>query len=573
MKRYWLLSLLVLYIPGTVISQHWNLLRDVGNTTEGEQPDVHLEGEQMATDQDGNFYIAGSFVGGDFPGLPGEPDFPDLRIANNYFVAKYGPEGDVLWVSPFYSGLDYISGGLGLVAVHKIRSLYVDDQQNVYVTGSFINQVHSKGCVSNAPDTELTHAFFAKYNADGDCEYIQTGITSNNGHCADIVKAGNGKVYVSCTFKGSIRFSDTTIVATSGLLTAVTESIIAEIDDQGRIVNYSILSSGSGNGRSEINQILVNEDNTLVCAGRCNGKIIFNGQSKGQNNPHAEAFAILLTEDLQPLRQEDWQYAIVTNGTVYDIFDLHTTKDGGYAMSGFFIADKLKFSGQELVTKDNATVRMFHNFLATFNFDGHPGILVTTASLTRNGSHRIRVQTCADDEYIYVLTGIMDSGTIANLVVYDSPDVVTQYLAIIDPSTGACVYIEELHEGSSVGIEIINDQIAISGSFRVLYKLEDKIVTSADYYDIYFALRDKTVVSHTEDTPSETSIPLYPNPVHDWLFLGDSYKDDAFMYNLQGVIIRHIPAHTRKIDVSPLPHGLYFIMTSSGNVKGRFLKS
>jgi hypothetical protein len=142
---------------------------------------------------------------------------------------------------------------------------------------------------------------------------------------------------------------------------------------------------------------------------------------------------------------------------------------------------------------------------------------------------------------------------------------------MIDPSTGACVYIEELDEGSSVGLEVVNDQIAIAGLFKLRYELEDNIVTSSIYEDIYFALREKIIVSNTKD-PSTTSLHLYPNPVNDWLLLGDLFQDDTFVYNIQGVLMRHIPAYTSKIDVSPLPQGMYFIMTSSGNAKGKFLK-
>jgi hypothetical protein len=161
------------------------------------------------------------------------------------------------------------------------------------------------------------------------------------------------------------------------------------------------------------------------------------------------------------------------------------------------------------------------------------------------------------------------------LIVNDNPDVVIQYLAVIDPGSGTCVYLEELYQGKGIGIEIIdNNNIAIAGLFTNFYRLEDKVVTAPIYKDIYFALRDKVEVSSATDMPKEILFSLYPNPAHDLLRFSDVLHRGAVIYTTQGIIVRHIGAGVHEVDISALTPGVYFIssLLPSGKVNRKFVK-
>ena len=70
-------------------------------------------------------------------------------------------------------------------------------------------------------------------------------------------------------------------------------------------------------------------------------------------------------------------------------------------------------------------------------------------------------------------------------------------------------------------------------------------------------------LSSTEETPSNSSFSVYPNPSYDYLTIASSEQriDQIAIYNLNGALVNSFePDHTQyELDVSQLPAGVYVI--------------
>jgi len=132
----------------------------------------------MAVDVTGNVYVVGR---------------GNLTGRYNYLTIKYNPQGDTLWTSSYLS--PYIYGG------SQASSVCIDQQNNVYITGSSINA------------TSGTDFATIKYNSNGVQQWVKIYDSPNHlndgGSFITCDKFGNS--YVS----GSIQYDlSRTIIAT-----------------------------------------------------------------------------------------------------------------------------------------------------------------------------------------------------------------------------------------------------------------------------------------------------------------------------------------------------------------------
>ncbi len=157
------------------------------------------EGTSIAVDGAGNSYVTGSFQGSATFG-PGEANETTLTSAGSLdiFVAKYGPDGAVLWAKRA-GGTDYYYG-LGIA---------VDGDGNSYVTGYFYGSATFGPGEAN--ETTLTSAgsldiFVAKYGPDGAVLWAKRAGGTDYYYGLGIAVDGDGNSYVTGYFYGSATF-------------------------------------------------------------------------------------------------------------------------------------------------------------------------------------------------------------------------------------------------------------------------------------------------------------------------------------------------------------------------------
>ncbi len=117
------------------------------------------EAMDVNTDKDGNIYLSTTFAN-DFD--LGVTDFTSYG-SDDICIAKLNPSGETLWAKQiggaFFEYLAYVD---------------VDGEGNVYVSGETVSDVLFYETSSIVYDTDPTHVFFAKYNTDGDLQWMKT---------------------------------------------------------------------------------------------------------------------------------------------------------------------------------------------------------------------------------------------------------------------------------------------------------------------------------------------------------------------------------------------------------------
>lgn len=188
------------------------------------------------TDALGNVYLGGSFYGAIGFDPYTENSFykgPTSAILNS-FICKYGPNSEVKWAftlfQQFYG--------------NEIFDITTDNNQNVYITGSFKYKVDfDPGAdtlfLSSTP-ANASDIFIAKYDASGNFLWAKqigsTGIDEGN---KILVK--HNKLYVTGTFIGTVDFDPS--AASSTMTSATSKSFFAEYDLNG---NYILAKNFAG---------------------------------------------------------------------------------------------------------------------------------------------------------------------------------------------------------------------------------------------------------------------------------------------------------------------------------------
>ncbi len=179
---------------------------------EGNISHVFSDGEMSASteayiydvemDKENNIIIGGVFYSGsiNFHGV----SYPCKGSAET-FLAKYAPDGTLLWVKTF---------GSNTVSDDLLHNLVVDEDNNIYATGFFGNSPLELG------DTTLNssgvfNAFLVKYAPGGDLLWARTAEVSGNamykfsrGTCLAL---GAENIYWIGVFRNEMTFSEETI--------------------------------------------------------------------------------------------------------------------------------------------------------------------------------------------------------------------------------------------------------------------------------------------------------------------------------------------------------------------------
>lgn len=148
-------------------------------------------GLDVAMDTAGNIYVTGSFGGTtSFDSIPQT----SVGIIDAY-VAKYSAAGEIQWVR-----------SIGGPRHDEGRSIAVDESGNVYVAGDFYETASTGGkSATSEGDADI---FIAKYNTNGEAQWIQSAGSDGGERGHDLTVDSQGSVFVTGEFQGAGKFGN-----------------------------------------------------------------------------------------------------------------------------------------------------------------------------------------------------------------------------------------------------------------------------------------------------------------------------------------------------------------------------
>ena len=188
----------------------------------------------VAVDGDGNAIVAGDFTGTvDFDPGAGTTSLAASGAYDqgNFFLAKYDTDGGFQWALT----ADASSG------MESATDVATDDAGNIFLAGSFDGTLTLDGQVLTTGNDEFVYNYFiAKYSPDGDLLWARTtGASTGNEYGLTLAVDGDGSVYLSGDFEGTVDFDPgpgaLQLVAPDGLGGA-TNHFTAKYNDDGKLI-------------------------------------------------------------------------------------------------------------------------------------------------------------------------------------------------------------------------------------------------------------------------------------------------------------------------------------------------
>ncbi|MEM6348154.1 MAG: T9SS type A sorting domain-containing protein [Bacteroidota bacterium] len=212
--------------------------------------------EDLAFDSDGNIYCTGFFYGSpDF-----DPGSGTLNLTSegngDIFLAKYSPNGALLWVHAFGTADNANS------QPEQGRGIGVDSLGNVYFTGRFYGDIDFDPGPGDATINLVgsSDAVIAKYDPSGSFQWAFSLAGTGSEIGQDIVVHPNGDFYIAGNFGGELDLDpgpDSSIVSS----TAGQGSFYAQFDSEGNFVDGLGLRSLQS---SELTRLAANASGVVI---------------------------------------------------------------------------------------------------------------------------------------------------------------------------------------------------------------------------------------------------------------------------------------------------------------------
>ncbi|MFP4692865.1 MAG: SBBP repeat-containing protein [Halothece sp.] len=136
----------------------------------------------IITNSQGDIFLTGE-TSGDI-----DPNFDsDNQGSSDPWIARYTPDGERVWIDQFgSSGRDFSN------------SITLDSQGNLYITG------HTEGSIAGSPNQGFTDIFVAKYDPNGEQEWVRQFGSSDREESFGIASDSNDNIYLTGTTYGSL---------------------------------------------------------------------------------------------------------------------------------------------------------------------------------------------------------------------------------------------------------------------------------------------------------------------------------------------------------------------------------
>jgi hypothetical protein len=229
---------------------------------------AYAQGNSVATDSQGNIYVAGQFSGTVTFDGPGGSDSQTAGGGNtDAFITKYNANGSYAFTKTFDTSAGYAYG----------NGVATDSSGNVYVTGQFQSTVVFDGTGGSDSQTEAgSSSFLTKYNANGSYAFTKTFDTSaGNAYGFGVATDPQGNVYVTGDFSGTVVFDGTG--GSDSQTSSNQSSFLTKYNPNGSYAFTKTFDTSAGGASAYGQGVATDAQGNVYVTGYFSGTVVFDG--------------------------------------------------------------------------------------------------------------------------------------------------------------------------------------------------------------------------------------------------------------------------------------------------------
>jgi hypothetical protein len=531
---------LILTISTTTNAQITQWAKHIGGA------DYDETATDLKTDAEGNLYLLGNSKGSvDF-----DPSESSQQLSSETFtpfIAKYSPDGELIWVGQIGCTQDNYS---------EASAMTLDENNNIFITGSFIGTVDFD---LSFDDYELTSEdnndmFVLKLNSDGEFVWAKAfdGALSGAAYPMDIA-VKNSEIYVTGYFDYTIQF-DASVAESEHQSNGEDDVFLLQLDNEGNYVwSYG---AGSEDDDRALGIDLSDEGNVFI-TGYHEGTMDFGPGSISENVNGSGTFIVKYldsshTDFVDGNRLCDWTRSF---GAMEGSNIVVDSEENVYVTGLFYGSVNFNpFNDFYLTAPSNPDIYIikvsnsgFQWALTPWTYEINGGIFPEDLSLDDDGNLYITGQH-SDDIFIKKYSPEGEQMYSTAFVVYGECDWANTGYGVVPADNNSYVLIADFENTLEFNI---NDE----SEFEITaYGGKDLVMIKHDTDE------PQSIVSQSELNPS-----VYPNPAKEFINISqNNIPQNIQILGVDGRIYKTIN-NSNKIDISGLNSGFYFLKFELNN--------
>ncbi len=443
--------------------------------------------------------------------------------------------------------VEWIKTG-GSNANDELSTLFIDDDYNIYILGSFLINAQFDSLQLNS--TSGSEAIFiCKYDSSGELLWGKSFSSSAAQEATDLVVDENGTIYITGNFGGILILNNQSYTAQ-----ATQDAFVLKLFSDGTVDWFSHQGIS---GKIEPESIVIFDDNKISIAGNYRGSVAFANDTIQTNTNDDDVFLAQYDEWGQPL----W---IQKAGGVYQdvVIALVQNESGQLFVGGHFRGVMTLSDGTRIETNN---IQDQNLFLLEYNLEGQP---IDAVSLGGLDEELVR-DLCFYNANTIAFLGYFSEGLQLGGYNETANGIIDAFIVGIDVDTKTVQWLETLSgDGIVIGNTIVVDeqeQIYIGGGFNQSLVIDENMYNSLGFYDGFSVALQQSITPVQSLIPTSSTWKVFPNPSQQYINIDAPVSIEKIqLFSLDGRLILSVD-QSNQINISLLSDGLYLLQMYSAN--------